>query len=108
MKVMKMQQIQTQILIPKLLIDPVSAVNEINEAAARNEHAILRIFYTRSKKNVFTLQKGSSKFLFRDPKFISCIQKDEAINLLFRLNEKIRTSRFLDFEIISEQLNESN
>lgn len=86
---------------PKQLIDPVNTINRIEAAAEKNEHIYLRVFNIRTNKNHFCLHKGRS-YLFRDPYYIETLNKNQAISLLFRLNDKIRNSRFLSYEIKPE------
>ena len=93
---------RNEILIPKQLIDPHRILTELNKAAKASKHKVFRIFNIRTGKDVFVLHKGINKFLFRDPKYIEPINVIVATRLLYRMNDLIKNSNYLDFEIISE------
>ena len=99
-----MYQLTEKILIPKPLIDPYSILDQLNKSALSGEYKYFRIFNTRSGKDVYLLHRAKTAFLFRDPKFISCLNTEQTIELLYKLNSKLKDSRYLDFEIIPEDL----
>ena len=90
------------ILIPKPLIDPYSLLRQLNETKKDINRKYLRIFNKRSGRNEYTLNLGTNKYLVRDPKYIHVIDYEQAIQLLFKMNNLIKESNFLDFEISYE------
>ena len=94
--------------VNKPVINPVEVLDRIDKAAMTNKRVYLRIFNVRTGKDSFLLHKGTRKYLFRDPKYIEVIRRETAINLLYRLNETINKSNYLDFEIREEEGYEDN
>lgn len=93
----RIEQPKKKMMMPEQILD------RLNQAAARKEHEYLRIFNTRTNVDCFTLQKGSRRYLFRDPKYIETLNRQEASDLIGRLNITLRERKFLDFEIIPEE-----
>lgn len=100
----QLKETSDNILIPKPLIDPYQVVKELNEAAAAKQHKFFRVFNTRSNKDVHTLHRGTISFLYRDPSFIEVVNTQKVIEVLFKMNDLIKRSNFLDYEIIPEEL----
>ena len=87
----------------KPAIDPAKVLNELDQAKKEGRNKFFRVFNTRSNKTVFSLNNGTSNYLFRDPNYIELLKRKEATKILFRLNEKIRTSNYLSFELKRER-----
>ena len=94
--------------VNKPVIIPTEVLDQIDQAAITGQRVFLRIFNTRTGKDSFLLYKGTRKYLFRDPKFIEVINRQKAIILLYRLNDVIKASNYLDFNIAREEDYENN
>ena len=65
---------QAQIVsIDEGTIDIKAALNILTEGVKKNKYKQIRVFNTRTNKNVFTMNKGRTKFLFRDPNWIELL-----------------------------------
>lgn len=83
-------------------IDPRETLGIISRAAKENNHVYFRVFNVRSNKDHYVMHKGTHSFLFRDPNTITVMDWVTAEKTLEYLDEVVKRSNYLDFEIIPE------